>query len=159
MVDLVHLLQDIVVTLRACPEVLAEVDQKETAIAAYLDEATTLANALTRFVYQMPNGTVLVAWSDSGVRQTEQQYQWQHSVDIYARALRGKSPLTLINAIMDGTPAGDELRWRYLCVNDCVLPVDITEIRRDQDEEGIDYYVIRTVFTEKGDLHYGVPCQ
>lgn len=141
--------------MRSCPEILAELDGKAEAVSAYIDEATSTANSLTTMIYRQPNGTVFVAWQTSDISEGEME-GWAHSLDIYVRALRQKSPLPLINAIIDGVPAGEAVRWRYSCVNDFVMPMQVEEIARLTDEEGIDFYVIRTSFKEKGDSSYGV---
>lgn len=145
MTGLLKLLDDIAIAMRACPEIvnLAE-------IVPYPDLATSDFNSLSRTIYAMPNGSVLIAWQSSGIGD-EPMLGWAHRIDIYARSMRRQSPLMLLNAIIDGVPAGETIRWRYLCVNEDVLPMEIEEIARLIDEEGIDYYVIRSVFREKGD--------
>lgn len=156
MTDLPALLEDIAVHIRSCPEVLAEIADNAEAVSAYQDLAS-VNNSLAEAVYTQPNGTVLVAWTSTvlGGSEGEMQY-WEHAVDIYCRALRQQSPLKLINAVLDGTPEGSDIRWRYMCVNADVLPMQLLDISRVPDEEGIDYYVIRTSFKEPGDTHYGM---
>ena len=152
MTDLLTLLTDIADTIRSCPLVLDELDGDGEAVMPYLDHTTTEMNSLARWVYSQPNGSVLVAWMGTTISNASGEVQqWEHSTEIYVRALKLKSPLALLNAVMDGVPEGDTLRWRYLCVNEDVLPVQIGEIARVIDEEGIDYYVIRSSFREKGD--------
>ena len=155
MQSLAGLLDDIAIMLRACPAVVEELNGNAEAIQPYLDTQTTEANSVLRNVYAQPNGTVLIIWQTSGI-ETGQMEGWGHRIDIYARALRRRSPLSLLNAIIDGVPQGEEIRWRYLCVNDETLPVQIEDIARLTDEEQVDYYVIRALFRDKGDIQYGV---
>jgi hypothetical protein len=150
MVDLLALLNDAATMIASCPEVAEELNGNSDGVLVYEDVATTVKNSLTRSVYEQPNGSVLLAWIGSAISVGEME-GWQHQVDIYVRALRQKSPLKLLNAIIDGIPYGQDLRWRYQCVNDAVLPVTILEIVRVPDEEGIDFYQIRCAFVEKSD--------
>lgn len=159
MTDLPALLNDIATAIRACPEVMGEVSGNADAVSPYEDIAG-VNNSLARAVYMQPNGTVLVAWTGTTLGGSDGTVQyWEHSVEIYVRALKQQSPLTLLNAVMDGTPGGEALRWRYLCVNGDVLPMQLIDISRVTDEEGIDYYVIRSSFKERGDTHYAMSGQ
>ena len=155
MVDLIALLDSIADAIRSCPEVMGELDGNTNAVLAYTDIATTEANNLKRTVYMAPNGTVLVAWMSSDISEGTME-GWEHSIDIYVRAMRQRSPLRLLNAVIDGTPEGTGLRWRYQCVHDSVLPMNVSTITRDVDEEEIDTYVIRASFREKGDEAYAL---
>jgi hypothetical protein len=152
LVDLVTLLEDIAGTIARCPSVLAELDGNSDGVRAYVDVATTEKNAVSRTIYGAPSGSVLVTWNGTAVAMTQGEVQaWEHAVEIYVRARRLESPLKLLNAVVDGVPAGSSLPWRWDCVNVAVLPVQIAEIARTTDEEGIDLYVIRCSFREKGD--------
>lgn len=152
MVDYVTLLGDIADHIRRCPEVLSELDGNAGAVVEYADQAST-ANSLARAVYTQPNGSVLIAWVNTvlGSAGEGEAVAWEHLIEIYVRAMRLQSPLKLLNAVIDGTPDGSDLKWRYMCVNEYMLPVLINEVARVTDEEGIDYYVIRSSFKEKGD--------
>lgn len=136
--------------IASCPEVTGELNGLSGAVSVYEDITTAATNSLARAVYSQPNGNVLLAWVGSDITEGEME-GWEHLVDIYVRALRQRSPLKLLHAIIDGIPEGTDLRWRYQCVNDWILPVTILEITRVVDEEGIDYYVIHAAFKEKGD--------
>lgn len=149
MVDLLQLLEDVAAMMRRCPAILTELDNHPEAIQPYLDLATSADNSLVRAIYSQPNGTVLIAWQATGL--SEAPAGFAHHLDFYVRALRRESPLTLIKAIIDGVPQDGSLRWRYLCVNDYVDPMQVEDIARLTDEEGVDFYVIRAVFREKGD--------
>ena len=150
MTDLVALIADLTAVLRSCPAIVDELEGNAYAIAAYQDMATDEQNSLQRMTYMQPNGTVMIAWTGSGITEGEMT-GWSHSVDVLVRAIRRKSPLSLLHAIIDGTPEGSEQRWRYGCINDDVLPVSIGSIVRLTDEEHIDAYVIHMEFKEKGD--------
>src|SRR5262245_47075245 len=139
---------------------MEELAGNANAVQAYIDTTGTELNSLGRTVYQMPNGSVMVAWTSTGISATTGEIQqWQHVIEIYVRAMKLSSPLTLLWAVMEGVPEGQDLRWRYLCVNEYVLPPEIGELNRVIDEEGIDYFVIRMLFREKGDYQYGVSGQ
>jgi len=129
---------------------MSELDGNPNAVAEYID-LTATANSIARAVYAQPNGSVLVAWMLTTISASEQKTAWEHLIEIYCRAMKQKSPLKLLNAVIGGTPEGSDLPWRYMCVNEYMLPVHINDIARTIDEEGIDYYVIRASFTEKGD--------
>lgn len=155
---MITLVENIADHIRRCPEVLAELDGNADAVAAYTDLTTSESNSLTRAVYMQANGSVLVAWMGTSITEGEME-AWNHSVSIYVRARKQQSPLRLLNAIIDGTPEGTDLRWRYQCVHDMVNPMSVSEVARDVDEEGIDSYVIRAGFKEKGDFSYALSGQ
>jgi hypothetical protein len=155
LVDLITLLEDIAAHIRACPEVVGELAGDGASVAVYADITGTANNSLTQAVYTQPNGTVLVAWGGTSINSVQNEVQqWEHSVELYLRAVKGSSPLRLLCAVMDGTPAGSSIRWRYMCVNDDVLPMVVNEVLRGTDEEGLDYILIRSSFREKGDEVY-----
>lgn|SRR5262245_3156432 len=153
MTNLVQLLTDIAAMIDSCTSVQLELGGAMGAVTPYLDEATGDMNSVTNVRYRQPNGTILVTWEASRIAEGELS-GWAHFVEIYCRAMRQKSQLRLLNAVIDGVPLGDSERWRYLCVNEDVDPVQIEDVARATDEEGIDYYVIRCIFREKSDEPY-----
>ena len=150
MTDLLALLADFTAVLRSCPAIVDELDGNATAIVCYMDQATDEKNSLARAIYMQPNGTVMIAWMGTSTGEGELS-GWSHAIDVMVRAVRRKSPLPLLHAIVDGTPEGSALMWRYDCDNEDVLPVLIGGVDRLTDEEQIDTYVIHMQFREKGD--------
>ena len=135
---------------------MGELGDNPNAVVPYIDQTSADTNKLARAVYAQPNGTVLVAWINTTISTTEQRQAWEHLIEIYVRAVRQQSPLRLLNAVIDGKIDGSDLPWRYLCVNEFMLPMHVNEIARSIDEESIDFYVIRASFLEKGDYFDGM---
>jgi hypothetical protein len=149
-VNLIELTNAFVSTLRAIPELVQALEGLSESISAYIDLAPTV-NSLTKAVYQMKPGSVLVAWQETLLLEGEMAV-WDHRHDFFVRASRGGSALALINLIVDGVPVpGDGQRWRYCGVMDGVYPTQVVDITRVPDEEGIDYFIITTETKEIGD--------
>lgn len=147
MVSLIDLTNAMVTTFQNIPELVAILD---SGVTGYVDENPT-KNSMSKAIYQMPAGSILVVWNGTALP-LEGMLGWVHMLQIYIRASRGGSALTLINALVDGIPVpGDGLRWRYCPLMDGLLPTQVSDISRLIDEEGIDYYAITTMTQETGD--------
>lgn len=150
MTDLIELTTAIVAILQGIPELVLELGGDAGSIQGYIDE-TPQKNSLARAVYTMSPGSILVTWVDTTLAEGEME-GFEHRVHIHLKAMRGRSPLRLIDLVMDGIPVpGDGLRWRYGCVLPGILPAQVGEVARLVDEEGIDYPVIEFLFKEMTD--------
>lgn len=152
MVSLTSLIDAMTVTFQNIPELVALLDQGAASVIGYIDE-NPLKNSMSKAIYQMPAGSILIIWNGTSIEATaSSMLGWAHMLQIFVRAKRGGSALTVINALVDGVPIpGDTQRWRYCPILDGCLPTDIRDIARLIDEEGIDYYVVTTVTQETGD--------
>jgi hypothetical protein len=151
MIDLIALTDAITGTLRDIPSLVAELGGVPEGIYGYIDE-TPAKNSLAKAVYQMPPGTVLVAWIDSGLSEGDMT-GFIHRFNFHVKAVKGESPLALIKLIVDGTAVGDDLRWRYTCVLPGIMPAELVTISRNTDSEGIDYPIIQMLFQEASDTN------
>ena len=117
-------------------------------IVAYVDNHPA---SLGKAVYQMQPGSVLVAWNETHLREGETE-PWAHAVEIYVRALRGRSSLDLAVLLVNGIPdPGDGLPWRYCPLMPGVLPTLVEPIVRTSDAEQIDFVTVSTETLETGD--------
>lgn len=151
MVSVIELMQAMAVTFTNIPELVALLENPAP-VTAYIDENPT-RNSVSKAIYQMPSGSLLLAWSGTSMDiEAETMLAWTHAIQVYIRASRGGSALAVIDALVDGIPVpGDGLRWRYCPLISGVLPTVVTDMARLIDEEGIDYYVVSTATQETGD--------
>ena len=151
MVNLIELTTAMVATFQKIPPLVALLDQGAASIVGYIDE-NPLKNSTSKAVYQMAAGSLLVVWIGTSIEASDAMLAWSHVIQIYIRAQRGASALTIINALIDGVPVpGDGLRWRYCPILDGTLPTEVRDTARLVDEEGIDYFVVTTVTQETSD--------
>lgn len=149
MIDLTAMVNAMATTLENIPELIAELASVDP-IVPYID-LNPSRNSVTKARYQMQPGQVMVAWLETLLQQAEMS-AWSHRIEIYIRALRDHSDLSLINKIVDGIPVpGDGMIWRLCPIMDGLLPTNIVSITRTTDEEGIDYALILTETAETGD--------
>ena len=152
MVDLTQLTLALVDTFQRIPELVEALDGDPARVFGYLD-ANPDRNSLTRAIYEQPDGTVMVAWDETGMTESSQgMSRWEHRYYFTCRADADASALVLITLLVNGVPnPGDGLRWRMCPVMDGVQATEIIEITRLQDREGIDYYAIHGRIYETGD--------
>ena len=153
MIDLTQLTQAFVATIQAIPEVPAYLANQDTAnIVGYLD-ANPVPFSIKRAVYEMPAGSVLVAFEETNFndRAEEGMSMFQHRYFLYLRCAPGTSGLAMVNAVVNGIPTGKSQRWRFCPVMDGVLPTNLLGVSRAADSEGIDYFALLTETPEIGD--------
>jgi hypothetical protein len=150
LVNLTELTNAIVDKLVLIPDLVAALGGDTANIIGYIDRNPDF-NSVSLHLYKQKPGTVMVIWQETLLTQGEME-AWMHQFVIFVRALRGASPLDLIDKIINGIPVpGDGLRWRYCPVMPGVLPTNITDITRPSDTEGIDYHSIVCEIKETGD--------
>lgn len=150
MVNLITLTNAIVDKLVLIPELIVALGGDTANIIGYIDRNPDF-NSVSLALYKQKPGTVMVIWQETLLTQGEME-AWMHQFVIFVRAVRGASPLDLINLIINGVPVpGDGLRWLYCPVMPGVLPTNITDITRPSDTEGIDYHSIVCEIKETGD--------
>jgi hypothetical protein len=139
-------------TFQRIPELVAMLDQGTASIIGYIDE-NPVKNSMSKAIYQMPAGSLLVVWNGTTLESgADSMLGWAHMLQVFVRAKRGGSALAVMNALVDGIPVpGDGQRWRYCPILDNCLPTEVRDLSRLIDEEGIDYYVVTTITQETGD--------
>lgn len=151
MVDLTQLTLALVDTFQRIPELVEALGEDPNRVFAYLDSNPD-RNSLQLAIYEQPAGTVMVAWDETGINESQEMSKWEHRYYFTCRAAKDGSALVLMNLLVDGVPVpGDGQRWRFCPVMDGVLPAEIIEMTRLQDREGIDYYAIHGRIYETGD--------
>jgi hypothetical protein len=149
MINIADLVNGMATTFQNIPELVAVLAPVNPVIA-YIDFNPT-RNSLSKALYQMQPGQVLVAWTET-IYQVDEMTAWSHLVQVAIRPLREHSDFEVIDQIMNGVPQpGDGLVWRRCPLIDGVLPTNVTNIRRETDTEGVDYTVLNTETLETGD--------
>jgi hypothetical protein len=152
MIDLAQLTIALADTLQQIPELVSQMANGDpNNIVAYVDE-NPKKNSLTRAIYEMAPGSVLVAYHETMMNQAQEMEAWRHRVYMYCRAAPGQKPTDIVKYLVDGVPfPGDGMRWRRCSILDGVLPADITEVARLIDSEQVDYFAVLAEFKETGD--------
>ena len=91
MVDVIELTLAMVDTLQRIPPLLALLDSGAASIVGYVDE-NPQRNSLSKAVYQMPPGSLLLSWQGTVMEQaTSTMFAWNHVIQIFVRARKGDS--------------------------------------------------------------------
>ena len=118
----------------------------------FYGDAYPVQNSLTRAVYKMAPGSVLVAWNVTNTATSEAMNQWLHRFLIYVRGSQNESSLDLLHTIIDGVPSTNGgLKFRHHPVMNKTLPPNVDEANRLTDSEGVDYFEIQISIEETGD--------
>jgi hypothetical protein len=151
-IDLAQLTIALADTLQQIPELVAQLaNQDPGMIVPFVDE-NPKKNSLTKAIYEMPPGSVLVAFQETQANANREMEAWIHRYNMYARAAPGAKPMDIVKYLVDGVPVpGDGMRWRRCSIMDGVLPAEVAEITRVVDAEGVDYFAVMAEFKETGD--------
>ena len=138
-------------TFRKIPELVTYLANQDPAnISGYIDRAAEV-NSLPGAIYSMPDGTVVVSWTESNLNESEEMSAYLHRFHMYLRSLPGQSGIDMTMALVNGTPTGDSLRWRYSCLLPELYSTNLLRVGRETDAQQIDYFVVETELKETGD--------
>jgi hypothetical protein len=122
----------------------------ENPVVAYLDLPPD-EKSIMKARYQMQPGSVLISWRDT-VFLEGQVTGWSHQVEIDVKAWRNVSTLAMVRELVNGIPVpGDGQVWRMCPVISGVYNTIVSEIHRETDPEGVDFFVLITKTLETGD--------
>jgi len=142
--------------LREIPELVAEVVGDPERIFAYHDLYPKRVS-LELAKYQMPAPGVMVAWQGTVPGSFGGFEVWKHEFSIFLRAGEQfeDDPPTgyyrLFRLITKGVPTSNGQPLLNATVHPSCHPMEVPPIRRQTDQEGIDYFEVSVSFTEIGD--------
>jgi len=151
-----ELVDNLVALLRDIPDLVAEMEGDAQRIFAYHDQYPKRAS-LAAAVHQMPAPAILAAWQGTQPGSFGGVDVWRHQVTLYLRAREtfdGDQPTAyyrLFRLITKGVPTSLGVPMLNVTVHPSCYPMDLPQIQRQTDAEGLDYFEIPLTFTEMGD--------
>jgi hypothetical protein len=154
MIDPYDLVDDLVAALQDIPDLVAAMCADATRIYAYRDTYPTKVS-LAHAIHTMPAPGCMAVWQGTGPGSSGGMDVWRHQVTLFLRVGENADPsayYALFRLITKGTPAttGD-IQMINLTVNASCYPMDLPQIQRQTDAEGLDYFEMPLSFTEIGD--------
>jgi hypothetical protein len=156
MINPAELVDNLVAMLRSIPDLVAEMDGDPKRIYAYHDHYPKKAS-LAQAIHNMPAPAVMAVWQGTAPGTFGTADVWKHQVTLYLRARETdeSNPPTayyrLFRLITKGVPAGSEVPMLNAPVHPPCYPMDLPQIQRQTDAEGLDYFEVPITFTEIGD--------
>lgn len=157
MVDPSELITNLIAALRDIPELTAEMDGDGERIYPYHDsypEKVSLVHA----IHTMPAPGLMAVWQGTQPGSFGGVDIWKHQVTLFLRAKQASTEdapsayYRLFRLITKGVPAsGDGQPMINVTVHPSCYPMDLPQIQRQTDAEGLDYFEIPLSFTEIGD--------
>ena len=157
MIDPSELVDNLIATLRDIPELIEEVAGDVGRIYPYHDsypKKVSLAHA----IHSMPAPSIMAVWQGSAPGSFGGIDVWKHEVTLFLRAsetLESDPPTAYyryFRLITKGVPAsGDGSLMLNATVHPSCYPMDLPQIQRQTDAEGLDYFEVPLSFTEIGD--------
>jgi len=156
MINPAELVDNLVALLRAIPDLVAEMDGDPERIYAYHDQYPKKAS-LAQAIHTMPAPAVMAVWQGTAPGTFGTADVWKHQVTLYLRAREtfDGDPTTgyyrLFRLITKGVPTGSDVPMLNATVHPSCYPMDLPQIQRQTDAEGLDYFEVPITFTEIGD--------
>jgi hypothetical protein len=156
MINPAELVDNFVRQLRAIPDLVGEMDGDPDRIYAYHDHFPKKAS-LVHAIHAMPAPGVMAVWQGTAPGSFGASDVWKHQVTVYLRARQTDEtdPPTayyrLFRLITKGTPVGSDVPLLNVTVHPSCYPMDLPQIQRQTDAEGLDYFEVPITFTEIGD--------
>jgi len=156
MINPAELVDNLVAMLRAIPDLVAEMDGDPERIYAYHDQYPK-RSSLAQAIHNMPAPAVMAVWQGTAPGTLGSVDVWKHQVTLYLRAREtfdGDPPAAyyrLFRLITKGVPEGSEVPMLNATVHPSCYPMDLPQIQRQTDAEGLDYFEVPITFTEIGD--------
>ncbi len=156
MINPAELVDNLVAMLRAIPDLVAEMDGDAERIYAYHDHYPKKAS-LAQAIHNMPAPAVMAVWQGTAPGTLGSVDVWKHQVTLYLRSREADDSAPpaayyrLFRLITKGVPAGSEVPMLNATVHPSCYPMDLPQIQRQTDAEGLDYFEVPITFTEIGD--------
>jgi hypothetical protein len=97
----------------------------------------------------------MAVWQGTGPGSFGGMDVWKHQVTLFLRAKDESTPGTayyrLFRLITKGVPAAAGVALLNATVHPSCYPMDLPQIQRQTDAEGLDYFEVPLSFTEIGD--------
>src|ERR1035437_8873937 len=154
MIDPYELVDDLVTALQDIPDLVAAMGADKTRIFAYRDTYPKKVS-LVHAIHTMPAPGCMAVWQGSGPGSFGGMDVWKHQVTLFLRVGQPPPPSAfspLFGLITKGEPVttGD-IQMINLTVHASCYPMDLPQIQRQTDAEGLDYFEVPLSFTEIGD--------
>jgi len=156
MIDPSTLIDSLVTLLRDIPDLVMEVAGDPERIYAYHDQYPKKAS-LVQAIHSMPAPGIMAVWQGTAPGSFGAMDVWKHHVVLYLRAgetFEGDPPTAyyrLFRLITKGVPASAGVPMMNATVHSSCYPMDLPQIQRQTDAEGLDYFEVPLSFTEMGD--------
>jgi hypothetical protein len=157
MIDPSELVTNLIATLRDIPELILEMNGDGDRIYPYHDSYPQKVS-LVHAIHNMPAPGVMAVWQGTQPGTFGNNEVWKHQVTLFLRAkqmFEGDAPSAyyrLFRLIIKGVPAsGDGAPLVNTTVHQSCYPMDLPQIQRQTDSEGLDYFEVPLSFTELGD--------
>jgi hypothetical protein len=156
MINPAELVDNFVTLLRTVPDLVVEMDGDPDRVYAYHDHFPK-KSSLVHAIHAMPAPGVMAVWQGTAPGSFGGVDVWKHQVTLYLRARQTDEtdPPTayyrLFRLITKGTPAGSDVSMLNVPVHPSCYPMDLPQIQRQTDAEGLDYFEVPITFTEIGD--------
>jgi hypothetical protein len=92
-----------------------------------------------------------VAWESTVIDAGEEISAWLHTFSASFRPAGAQDPASVVSALVNGKPTGENLPWRYCPVTDGTLPPEVESVERIPDEEQVDVFQVKFTIRETGD--------
>ena len=156
MINPAELVDNLVAMLRTIPDLVAEMDGDPERIYAYHDQYPKKAS-LAQAIHTMPAPAVMAVWQGTAPGTFGTVDVWKHQVTLYLRSREADESnppaayYRLFRLITKGVPAESEVPILNATVHPSCYPMDLPQIQRQTDAEGLDYFEVPITFTEIGD--------
>jgi hypothetical protein len=151
-----ELVDSLIALLRDIPELVTEMGGDELRIYAYHDQFPKRAS-LAAAIHEMPAPGIMATWQGTTPGSFGGVDVWKHQVTLYLRAREifdGDPPTAyyqLFRLITKGVPTSAGVPMLNATVHPSCHPMDLPQIQRQTDAEGLDYFEVPLIFTEMGD--------
>jgi hypothetical protein len=156
MIDASEIVTNLVAMLRDIPDLLAEVGGDPMRIYPYHDSYPKNVS-LVHAIHAMPSPSIMAVWQGTQPGSFGGVDVWKHQVTLFLRAketFEGDPPTAyyrLFRLITKGIPTAAGIEMLNATVHPSCYPMDLPQIQRQTDAEGLDYFEVPLSFTEMGD--------
>jgi hypothetical protein len=154
MIDPYELVDDLVATLRDIPDLVAAMGADASRIFAYRDTYPKKVS-LVHAIHTMPAPGCMAVWQGSAPGSFGGMDVWKHQVTLFLRVGENADPsayYAIFRLITKGAPVTTvDVQMINLTVHASCYPMDLPQIQRQTDAEGLDYFEVPLSFTEIGD--------
>jgi hypothetical protein len=155
MIDPYELVDNLVAALQDIDDLVAALGADASRIFAYRDSYPTKVS-LAHAIHTMPAPGCMAVWQGTQPGSFGGMDVWKHQVTLFLRAgenAGGASPYYALFRLITkgvGTKAAG-VQMINLTVHTSCYPMDLPQIQRQTDAEGLDYFEVPLSFTEIGD--------
>ncbi len=150
MVDTNDIIDALILLLRDIPDLVKALGDDETRIFAYKDEYPQ-SISLQQAIYDQSTPSVMLAFQARARASRGDFATYRHDILVIIRPSSVADYASIAALISEGKPESVGLEICNIdVVDDCdPFGVDLPELRRESDENGIDYYTLLLSFNEK----------